>query len=245
MYGIRHSFAAAEHQQSNGLAEKNNGVLVDRLAAYIAEDPATWDDHLSAAVFAINTSSQASIRTTPFEVCFGILPRLPVEAMLPELPEGDDEESRRRSMERRREVAARIHSAQQRQKENYDRRRVPAQVFDPGYLVLVRRKATKRGIPKKLQPRYVGPFEIERRSSATTYVVRDLQCNRSRTRFCVFAVHTCQLKLWRAPKAAGEDEEEEGGEEDGARVALEAGPPEHPPIDDPDGGEADRAEEDG
>lgn len=56
VYGIRHSFTTAEHQQSIRLAE-NNGVHVDRLAAYIADDPATWDDHRSAAVFAINTLS--------------------------------------------------------------------------------------------------------------------------------------------------------------------------------------------
>ncbi len=41
VYGIRHSVVAAEHQQSNGLAEKNNGVLDNRLAAYIADDPVT------------------------------------------------------------------------------------------------------------------------------------------------------------------------------------------------------------
>lgn len=73
----------------------------------------------------------------------------------------------------RRDVVARIQKAQLSQKRYYDRRRGPVQVFDLGELVVVRRKETKPGIPKKLQPRYVGPFEVVRQLSATTYEVEE------------------------------------------------------------------------
>ena len=119
-------FAAAEHQQTNGLVERNNGVLVDRLAAFIEETPDVWDAQLSAAVFAINTSVQASTLTVPFQALFGLLPRLLVEALLPKVPDPEAGERRDEQMERlRASMAARSQAAQQRQKANYDRRRLP------------------------------------------------------------------------------------------------------------------------
>ena len=234
--GIQHSFAAAEHQQTNGLVERNNGVLVDRLAAFIEETPDVWDAQLSAAVFAINTSVQASTLTVPFQALFGLLPRLPVEALLPQVPDPEAGEGRDEQMERlRASMAARSQAAQQRQKANYDRRRLPTQAFSTGDLVVVRRKATKKGIPKKLQPRYVGPFEIARQLSATTYEVRDLPGNRARGRFCLFPAHTCQLKRWRIPRSAGDDDDQPGTDSDDEPDvgAPEEGPPECSPTDEP------------
>ena len=98
--GIQHSFAAAEHQQRNELVERNNGVLVDRLAAFFEENPDAWDAQLSAAVFAINTGIQASTLTVPFQALFGILPRLPGEALLPQAPDPEAGEDRSEHMER-------------------------------------------------------------------------------------------------------------------------------------------------
>ena len=98
--GIQHSFAAAEHQQTNELVERNNGVLVDRLAAFFEENPDAWDAQLSVAVFAINTGIQASTLTVPFQALFGILPRLPGEALLPQAPDPEAGEDRSEHMER-------------------------------------------------------------------------------------------------------------------------------------------------
>ena len=100
---------------------------------------------------------------------------------------------------------------------------------------MVRRKATKKGIPKKLQPRYVGPFEVVRQLSATTYEVRELPGNRARGRFCLFPAHTCQLKRWRIPRSAGEDDDQPAIDSDSEPDvdAPEEGPPECPPTDEP------------
>ena len=40
----------------------------------------TWDEHLDSCVFAYNTSQQESTLYSPFEVMFGRLARLPIEA---------------------------------------------------------------------------------------------------------------------------------------------------------------------
>lgn len=64
-------------------------------------------------------------------------------------------------------------------------------------------EATRKEIPKQLQPRYIGSFVINRRISETTYEVQDLACNRTMDRMFVFPAHTCQLKPLRLPLSEG------------------------------------------
>ena len=202
-------FSAVEHHQSNGLVEKANGTLVDRLAAFIYPDSSEWDLWLSAAVFAINSSVQESTNCSPLQIVHGTLPRLPIEARFPFMDESIVQESReetRRNL--RNAVGAKIISSHIRQKKWYDIRRSPTQVFKKGDFVLVRRVATKKGAPRKLQPRFIGPFKILRTLSATTYEVGDLACNRTATQVRVFSAHSSQLKRWRLPPTAGDDVEE-------------------------------------
>ena len=170
---IRHSFAAAEHQQSNGLVEKHIGTIVDRIAAVAKEQPRRWDKALPAAIFAINSSVQRSTGWPPFQVLTGILPVLPVEGILPcevELVgEGERIEFRTQIQG---QVRRRIVAAQVKQKKYYDQRRRPTLSVLPGDLVVMRRKATKRGLPKKLLPRFVGPFRVVEVLGSNTFKLR-------------------------------------------------------------------------
>ena len=119
-----------------GLTEKNNGTIVDRITAHIVDDVSLWDRQLSAAVFALNPSVQTSTGRTPFEINFGLDPVLPIDALVPVPPEPNAYANRVEELQATRgEVAERIRLAQQRQKLYYDRRRGPTQVFDPGDLV--------------------------------------------------------------------------------------------------------------
>ena len=195
--------------QSNGLVEKVNGIIIDRMAAFIGEEYGGWDTLLSQAVFSINTSVQDSNKFSPFQLVYGITPVLPVEARFP-WPPSESSQNRLANLATNRQlVKHRILKAHQAHKKFYDRRRSPALVFAPGDLVLVRRKRTRKGIPKKLQPRYLGPYEVRRQLSATTYEVGDLPCHQSRRRFHLFAAHSEQLKRWICPRSLGDDDESE------------------------------------
>lgn len=68
---IQHTLVAAEHQQTNGLVEKANGSLIDRIAAFVVDHIDCWDELLDSAVFTINTSTQLTINIYPFQVVFG------------------------------------------------------------------------------------------------------------------------------------------------------------------------------
>ena len=212
---IQHFFAAAEHQQTNGLTEKNVGTLVDRIAAIAKDRPRQWDRCLSAAVFAINSSIQKSTGVSPFQVVTGLLPVLPCERILPcEVEVTNEGERGRKISECRERVSKRIGAAQAKQKEFYDRRRRPTISLGPGDLVVMRRKATKRGLAKKLQPRFTGPFRVVEARRSNTFLLEDLPSSRARRRVGEFKAHSSQLKKWRLPPAAGDEDDGSPNEEE-------------------------------
>ena len=226
--GVHHSLASAEHAQTNGLVEKMNGTLMDRLAAFVNIEAGDWDVHLPQAVFSVNSSRQTTTRESPFEVLFGVPPVIPIERRLAMGGDTAEEERNGRRKDVRQRIGERIGKAQQAQKAFYDRRRRPAREYEEGELVLVRRLALKRGVPRKFQKRYAGPYEVFRRVSSTTYQVADLRHKRTSEYFLVFSAHVSQLKPWSLPCVdEGESDESEGADEesvseedpDGAGVA--------------------------
>ncbi len=54
-----------------------NKTVKKYLASYIDETTLNWDEFLPALMLAYNTSYHSTIATTPFELLFGIRPRLP------------------------------------------------------------------------------------------------------------------------------------------------------------------------
>ena len=204
--GTCHHLVSPEHAQGNGLVEKVNGTVINRLSAFVQEEPEAWDENLQSAVFSINTATQDSTGTSPFELLFGIAPRLPRENFFP-WPE-ETRDRRERSMKAREKAASRLVKAQARQKRNYDKRRRKETPFEPGDLVLVKRKRKKKGIPRKFQPNYIGPFQILRRLTRGSYEVSDLPCNSTPNRCWIFTATPAQLRPFHLPRVE-EDETEE------------------------------------
>jgi hypothetical protein len=81
-------------------------------------------------------------------------------------------------------------------------------------LVLVRRVAFKRGYPKKMQSRYVGPCQVFRRVTPVSFQIADLRHARAPEGFYVFTAHVSQLKRWKLPVVEGDDLEDWSDEDD-------------------------------
>lgn len=93
-----------------------------------------------------------------------------------------------RHLERRPEDIARAAAALQKtrlaSKEQFERRfahRMQKENFQPGELVLVRNNAIEQEHSRKHKPRYLGPYEIVRRTLGGAYVIKELNGNISRT----------------------------------------------------------------
>jgi hypothetical protein len=62
------------HPQMDGQAKRVNHNLEDMLRAYVMEHPGSWDKNLSWAEFSYNNRYQESLKKTPFEVLYDVVP---------------------------------------------------------------------------------------------------------------------------------------------------------------------------
>ena len=131
------------------------------LAAFCTKHETDWDLWLDAVVFAYNTSRHETLHTSPFELVFGRVPRLPIELELG-LPLKDPStqseytQSVRKLFKEVREITkVNLDKAREKQQRGNQTRLQKWHPFTPGETVYLRR-------PKKwkLGAKWIGPFEV-------------------------------------------------------------------------------------
>ena len=76
--GMKQLTTAGYHPQTNGKSERFNGILEAALFRLnTSGDPAKWEDHLPAALFSARVHANDSSGFSPFELLYGVKPRLP------------------------------------------------------------------------------------------------------------------------------------------------------------------------
>ena len=80
--GVKKSRTTAYHPHGNGLVERRNRTLHERLSNFVSDHSGDWDQWLDQAVFAYNTSIQESTGFSPYELVFGHPARMPIEIEL-------------------------------------------------------------------------------------------------------------------------------------------------------------------
>ena len=140
------------------------------LIKFIDKKKESWEDYLDTCVYAYNTSKHESSKYTPFEVMFGRRAVLPVDLNVAkrcgeplEMESIDDEllESEMEGRQARLEsVKANILIAQQKQKEQYDRKHSKPEVYSIGACVWKKNFTRKKRAGGKLDSKWVGPYKI-------------------------------------------------------------------------------------
>ena len=77
--GIQHSKTTPSHPECNAQAEVFNKTIAKYMSTFVSSTTLDWEDYVPAMVFSYNTSYHSTIKTTPFELTFGMKPRLPEE----------------------------------------------------------------------------------------------------------------------------------------------------------------------
>ncbi len=77
LLNVQHMKTTPYHPHCNAQVEVFNKMVKKYLASYVYETTLNWDKFLPALMLANNTSYHSTIATTPFELLFGIHPRLP------------------------------------------------------------------------------------------------------------------------------------------------------------------------
>jgi hypothetical protein len=81
--GVKRKMTTAYRPCCDGLVERFNRTLADMLASYLLTGRNNWDDYLSHAIFAYNTSVHASTGYTPHYLMFGRDAREPGDVLAP------------------------------------------------------------------------------------------------------------------------------------------------------------------
>ena len=161
--GTRLDLSTAFHPQTDGQSERTIQILEDMLRACVMDFGGSWERYLPLAEFAYNNSYQASIQMAPFEALYGRKCRSPIgwfevgesKVLGPDLVQ--------EALEKVKLIRERLLSAQSRQKAYADHRRrdLEFSVGDQVFLRVSPMKGVMRfGKKGKLNPRYIGPYEI-------------------------------------------------------------------------------------
>ena len=166
--------------QTNGLTERFNQTLVRSLGKLANDDHDNWDDQIDMILMGYRASRQASTKFSPYYMLFQTQMRLPMDA---EMAQSDDEELEENIEERiqallqaRKEVftdaESNIKLAQKVQKECYDQKHQPKQI-ELGTEVLLENTRQKQRKGGKLDPKWLGPYTINRDLGKGLYELRN------------------------------------------------------------------------
>lgn len=205
--GIAHVKVAVGTPRANGQVERENRSVLHSVRCMVKDDDKSWDKQLRMIQWGLNTLVNDSTKVSPHSLMFSYNPRDIMQNQLlmmfsVESPAGHSEELRRI-------VRARIEKEQQRQKVHFDKRRRPARQYREGDLVLVENDVHSTGQSKKLEPRYKGPFIIQKSVGNDRYLITDVpgvRLSQKRTS-TIFAAE--RMKPWAVSASVEVSDDEE------------------------------------
>ena len=84
-YAALHKRSTQYYPQANGLAESTNKTLQNILRKIINENRMDWGTKLHSSLWAYRTTYKTSVRTTPFQLAFGLGAVMSIEFQIPSL----------------------------------------------------------------------------------------------------------------------------------------------------------------
>ena len=170
--GTQLNFSTAFHPQTDGQSERVIQILEDLLRLCTLDFKGGWEEHLPLVEFAYNNSYQASIKMAPFEALYGRRCRSPI--CWTEVGDGRllGPQIVQETTEKIALIQQRIRTAQSRQKSYADKRRKDLEFLQGDHVFLKvspSRGIIRFGMKGKLNPRYIGPFEILEKIGPVAY----------------------------------------------------------------------------
>ncbi|GET57230.1 uncharacterized protein K02A2.6-like [Rhizophagus irregularis DAOM 181602=DAOM 197198] len=170
--GINHRLSTPYRPQTNGLVERFNKTLCEGLAKLGEEN---WDKHIPSVLFAYRTKKQSSTRIKTFYATYGRRAKLPldkdenkitladrVKTLIEELPVI------------RRKIKENVEEAQEKQKQQHDKRGIRKPKFEIGEKVLLYEAWREKQWSGKLQNKWKGPYLIHEEFGNGAYKLKEL-----------------------------------------------------------------------
>lgn len=201
-YGIQHVRISPYNSKANGVVERGHFILREALIKACEGKINRWPELLPLALFADRISIRRATGFSPYYLLHGTHPALPmdlreatfmVQGFQHDMSPEDLLHLRIRQLQKKPEDVARasdiLRHSRLASKEHFEQRfahRLQREAFQPGDLVLVRNTAVEREMNRKHKPRYLGPYEVVRRTYNGAYVIKELNGDISRESVAAF-----------------------------------------------------------
>lgn len=168
---IQHVLVAVATPRANGQAERVNRFIVPMIAKTMSNDN-KWSETLQTVEYAVNNTVCRSMNMTPSKLLFGVNQNNcsdKIREMLESLSTGEKD-----LIALRRQASDVIRTAQNKNSEEYNKKRKELNRYDAGEYVMIRNIENTSGINKKFIPKYKGPYIIKTVLDHDRYVVTDI-----------------------------------------------------------------------
>lgn len=171
---IKHIKVATGSPQSNGQAERLNRTILPMLAKLTDKSSGkAWYLSLAEVEHALNNSINRGTGQTPSRLVFGLDQRGLCADILKEYVGSPHVPDVRDITAVRARAAEETAKVQKYQEKAFNAKHKAPRIYKTGELVMVRNYETASGVPKKLLPKFRGPYEVKRVLANDRYVVCD------------------------------------------------------------------------
>lgn len=183
----RHT-TTAYHPACNGRVEVMNSSIAKSLRAYCAEQQHEWASYLPGILLGLRQTVNSSTGYPPYTLLFGRIIRLPVDcALMPKDSAPKNVKMYMKEIQEQMQTSLEIAKqnttqAKQTQKHYHDKSAAIPK-FRVGDKVLLKNYRTKKGLSKKLSPKFTGPYQIHQYGPNYTYKLKRLSDNKILPRF--------------------------------------------------------------
>ncbi|XP_036346770.1 uncharacterized protein LOC118756086 [Rhagoletis pomonella] len=171
--GIQHLLIATGVPRGNGQVERMHKIVVPMISKLCQEKPSQWYRHVKRVQQYINSTPPRSTKFAPFRIQTGMEMRIPnmpdLQQLLARVAVEELDEDREAVRKAAQENIARIQSEN---RKTFNSKRKQEEQYEVGELVAIKR--TQFGSGLRLQPKFLGPYQVTEKLNHCRYEVQNV-----------------------------------------------------------------------
>lgn len=197
-FDIQHVKTAVRTQRANGQVERANGIILSFLRTAPGNSQRDWDLNLRDLQWSVNSQKNSSSGFSPNELVFDfklidVVQNHIIATIHDDIPDSEEDTS---CAERRDLAKINMANERNRWKKRFDRKHSKPTEYEEGDLVVIENEVAATGEPRKLEPKYKGPYIIARNLGRARYLIEDVPGMQITSRKFCSVFSSDEIKSW-------------------------------------------------